>query len=142
MQVNEIKLVVVGPSLKNWPVPLIIGGLLALTGMLMLLLGFISFKATVLLICLGLAFIAGPVWQASNTQYFITNLRVAVLSGLFSKKQLEIAIPELQDIQITRSPMQDFWGIGSVVLRGPRGILIFEGVEEPESLKEKILSLK
>ncbi|MFH2202387.1 MAG: PH domain-containing protein [Elusimicrobiota bacterium] len=137
----ELKLLVLSPSIKNWPVVFVCAALVFLTGALGLVLLFLPLQATVLLCAFGMALLVWPALHAGNTEYWVTNLRVAVRGGVFCKSESEVSLQDIQEIRIMRSPLQKILGVGNVDFIHAGGALSFAGIEEPEKLRDKVLTL-
>jgi len=139
---NEIKLLQSSSSVKSRPVALICGGFIFFTGFLFLVLLIFPAKISLLIIALGAGLIGVPVLRATHAEYTVTNLRVVTRAGVFVHVQKEIPIADLRDAAVLRTGLQEILGVGDVVLHGSAGDFVIEGVDEPEKLRDKILSLK
>lgn len=137
----ELKLVMLSPSMRNWPVLLGVGGIVFITGIMGLVLLFLKPQIALLVAATGLAFTVWPALKAANTEYIITNVRVIVSSGIVFKSSREVVIQDIREIRISRSGVQNTMGIGVLELVGSAGTLRLEGVEEPERIRDKIRSL-
>ncbi|MEE8425497.1 MAG: PH domain-containing protein, partial [Elusimicrobiota bacterium] len=134
----ELKLLVAGPSIKNWPLLLGFGALVVLTGMLGLILLILPFQSALAIIVVGIALTVWPTLSSANTEYIITNLRIVVRSGVFVKTEVEMPVKDVQGIEIVRQGFQSSLGIGDLVLSGSGRTFRLSGVEDPEQIKEKI----
>lgn len=139
---NEIRLLSTARSVKSWPLLLAVGAFVAVTGLVSLLFQVFSAQGALALTALGLGLLGYPLVQAANTEYVVTNLRVAVISGAFAKSERHLPIAEVREVKVQRTGLQQTLGIGDVLLTGSGGTLVLAGVEEPEKVREKILSLR
>lgn len=139
---NELKVLSVSPSVKDWPVPIGLGLVVVLTGALLFVLLIVPFRAAAAVLCLGLAALVWPVLKAANTEYVVTNRRVVLREGILGKTELEADLRAVQQVRVVRTPLQETLGIGDVVVEAMAATLVLRGVEEPEKLRERILSLK
>lgn len=137
----ELKLLVAGPSIKNWPLLLGLGALVILTGTLGLILLILPVQSALVIIVAGIALTVWPTLSSANTEYIITNLRIVIRSGVFVKTEVEILVKDIQGIEIVRRGFQSSLGIGDLVLSGSGRTLRLSGVEDPEQIKEKIQTL-
>jgi uncharacterized membrane protein YdbT with pleckstrin-like domain len=101
------------------------------------------------MICGGvLAFVAfrfGTWWlRMHNTALTITERRVIVETGLFSRNTAEVARKEVYDVLVSQGPVMRILGVGDLVIRstagGPREIVIM-GLPEPGIVARKIAPL-
>ncbi|MFA5140961.1 MAG: PH domain-containing protein [Elusimicrobiota bacterium] len=141
MTPSELKLLVVSPSIKNWPILLGAGALVALTGVLGMVLLFLPLPKALGIAALGVGLTVWPAMRVSNTEYVVTNLRVVVIGGVFGKSETSVAISEVKEVRVAQRGMQSALGIGDLELVSQSGSLRLEGIEEPEKVREKILSL-
>jgi uncharacterized membrane protein YdbT with pleckstrin-like domain len=137
----ELKLLVLNPSLKNWPVLVGIGLLVFFTGAVGLVLLIFSYSTALVVAACGLALISWPALKTANTEYIVTNLRVCSLTGLFRKRGWEVPVQDIREIRVSRRPIQQTLGIGDLELVLPGGARCLEGLEEPERVRDRILSL-
>jgi uncharacterized membrane protein YdbT with pleckstrin-like domain len=141
MAPNELKILVVSPSGKNWAVLIGLGFLVALTGVLGMVLDFLPMPTALGATAAGVAFLIWPAMNMANTEYVVTDLRVAVVSGIFVKSESSMAIAQVKEVRVVQRGLQSAFDIGDLELLSPSGTLRLAGVEEPEKVREKILSL-
>jgi len=139
---NEIKLITVSQSFLNWPKCLGAGALLILTGILLVFLGAFSTAFDLLVVVVGLGLITRVAAVVANASYFVTNHRVVAVCGVLKKRAAEAALQSVTGISVRRGPLQETLGLGDLVIECAGGPIVFEGVEEPEKLRERILALK
>jgi uncharacterized membrane protein YdbT with pleckstrin-like domain len=139
---NEIKLITASQSFLNWPKCLAGGALLILTGVLLIFLGAFSTAFDLLVVVAGLGLITRAAIVVANANYFVTNHRVIAVSGMLNKRTAEAQLAAITGISVRRDPIQETLGLGDLVIECAGGPILFEGVEEPEKLRERILALK
>ena len=140
---NEIKLITTSPSFLNWPKSLGGGAFLILTGILLIFLGAFSTVFNILVALVGAGFMAWAALVVANTQYCVTNNRVLIDSGLLKGRSAEAELGSVDVIRVRRTHLQEALGLGDLVIEcGAGRALVFEGVEDPEKLRERILALK
>ena len=137
----EIKLLVAAPSAKNWPLALVGGGLLLLTGAAGFALSALTWNQAVLTAAAGVALTVYPVLMAANTSYLVTSARIAATTGLLSKTEVSVALDSVLELRLKRSPIQRALGLGDLEVVGSAGSVTLAGIEEPEAARERILGL-
>ena len=137
----ELKLLVVSPSIKNWPILMGLGLLLFVTGAVGLVLLIFNLPSALVVAASGVALTAWPAIQAANTEYVVTNLRVSTVSGIFRKSGVEIQVRDIRDIRISANPLQQALGVGDLELVRPEGSLVLQGIEDPEKVRDRIKAL-
>lgn len=142
MAVNELKLIETGPSPKGWPLALCAGAALTLTGLVLFVFLRFSPAASAMPALVGLALLAGPVWRSGNTRYVVTDRRLYRSEGLFFKRSQEMPVALVRDVRVRREGLAAAFGVGDVEVVGAAGGIVFAGVEDPEEIREKILSLR
>lgn len=138
----ELKLLTLSPSLKHWPVPLAAGAFVVVTGLACLAFLVASPPTTLVIVCVGVALTVYPALKAGNAEYVVTNLRVVVTSGLLRKTSRSLPVEEVRDVRIEWGLFGRALGVAALRVQGAGGALELEGVEEPEKVREKILSLR
>lgn len=137
----EIKLFVAEPSVKNWPLALAGGALLVLTGAAGFALQALSFNAAVLTAAAGVALTVYPALSAANTSYWVTNERVCASRGILAKTESSVALATVKELRLHRSPVQRALGLGDLEVVGASGSVRLDGLEDPESVRERLLAL-
>lgn len=138
----ELKILVVHPSIRSWPILLGIGILVILTGVLGLVLLFFPAGSALPVVALGVAFTVWPALASANTEYWVTNRRVVVSGGVLRKSERELPVAQIREVRVSRTPLQKTLGIGDISVVGSGGELLLTGVEEPEAFRERILSVR
>lgn len=142
MAVNEIDIFTASPSLKHWPATLAVAGFLAATAVAMFALLLLSLSAALLLLSAALALIARPVLTAGNTEYVATSHRLIRRRGLLKKREQEIVLSRLSDIRIDWGTWGRSLGVGALEIEGAGERMRWDGIEDPEKVRARILSLK
>jgi membrane protein YdbS with pleckstrin-like domain len=142
MSPAELKVLVVSPSIKNWPVVLGIALLVTLTGLLGLVLLILNFQEATLILAVGMGILVGPALQTANAEYWVTNVRVVERGGIFTKTETGLALSEIKEMKITRNKLQKAFGVGNLEITSAAGSMTLAGVEDPEMIRDKILTLK
>lgn len=140
---GEMKLVETSASFKDWPKCFAGGAFLILTGALLLALGAFAVLADLLVAFVGAGLIAWAALNVANTHYYVTNNRIVAQSGLLKTRSAEAELRSVKGISVRQTPIQESLGVGDLLIDvGSAAPLVFGGVNEPEKLRERILSLK
>ena len=142
MSPAELKVLVVSPSIKNWPVALGIALLVTVTGLLGLVLLILNLQEATLILAVGMGILVGPALQTANTEYWVTNARVVERGGIFAKTETGLVLSEIKKMKITRNKLQKALGVGNLEIAAAAGSKTLAGVEDPEAIRDKILTLK
>jgi hypothetical protein len=137
---NEIKIVRTSPSLKNWAAFLLGGGACLVTGLILAMLEHSGLGAAAA--AAGLGAIAWASIASANTHYTVTNRRLVVEKGLKSAAVAEADIRSISGARVFQTPLQQAFGVGDVAVDCGGGGIVFAGVEDPEKLCARILSLR
>ena len=136
-----MKLLIASPSVKNWPLSLLLGGLLVMTAAAGLALQVFGTNAAALVAAAGVALTVLPALRAANTEYSVTNARVTVRSGVLSKSEESILLSEVRELRLRRSPLQRAMGLGDLEVAGEAHSVLLTGLEDPEQARDRIHSL-
>lgn len=137
----EIKLFVAAPSVKNWPLSLAGGALLFFIGAVGFALQAFGLDLAVSLACLGVAMAVLPALRAASSEYYVTSTRVVARSGLLAGTERSIAVASVTELRLKRSPLQRALGLGDLEVAGAAESLLLAGLEDPDSARERILSI-
>lgn len=138
----ELRIFRASPSVKGWPIPLALGAFIALTGAISLVLLIAVAKTALTIVFAGLAVMAFPVVKAANTEYEGTNLRIVFREGPFPRRVSELRVSEIREVRVVRTPVQQMLGVGDLELVCAGGVLRMRDLEEPEKLRDKILTVR
>lgn len=139
---SEINILTLGPSLKSWIPTLTISAFVIVTGIMMFMLSILTMQTTSIVLGAGVVFLILPAFRTSNTEYFVTDRRVFRRSGLVFKRNKEIPVSEIRDIGISWGAWGKIFGVGTLTIEGASSKLKLDGVEDPEKVRERILSLR
>jgi len=140
---QELKLLETGPSIKNWPISLAIGLGLFATGAASFVLLIFPFQVAMLISAVGVALTVWPTIVASNTEFVVTHTRIYRRFELGIKRESEVPLAAVAEIRIRRSKMQKMLDLGDIeIVTSGSGTLELDGVEEPEAVRDRILSLR
>jgi hypothetical protein len=74
-------------------------------------------------------------------RYTLTNRRLMIRRGIRPKPTHEVALSEIEDLQILKDADSDFYREGTIeIISNGKPALTLEGVPEPESFREAILN--
>ena len=139
MSPAEIKLVVASPSIKNWPFALGVSVLVTLTGFAVMFI--VSLHAAVLILAVGMGILVWPTLHSGTPKFGVTNTRLVGRTGFMTKKESSIPVRGIREIKIIRTPIQKTLGVGNLEAHHPEGTIRFEGIDDPESVRERILAV-
>ena len=69
-----------------------------------------------LALVLGVIFVGLPYWRWASSYFVITNRRVAQRSGLLTKVGRDIPLHRINDVAVTRTPLDRILGCGNLLL--------------------------
>jgi len=130
-----------------WP---LVGGLiLAAVGFVLLASGWMGTKkggSYPEMIGLGLAglvgavgVIAGGVIRRTATEVGVSNKRVLIKTGLFSRRSIEVLLPKVESIGVDESVFGRMLGYGMVIVRGTGGTFeTFDKIAHPNELRRQV----
>ncbi|HTV59444.1 MAG TPA: PH domain-containing protein [Verrucomicrobiae bacterium] len=130
-----------------WP---LVGGLvLAAVGFVLLAGGWMGTKkggSYPEMIGLGLAglvggalVIAGGVIRRTATEVGVSNKRVLIKTGLFSRRSIEVLLPKVESIGVDESVFGRMLGYGTVIVRGTGGTFeTFAMIAHPNELRRQV----
>ncbi|MGM0366087.1 MAG: PH domain-containing protein [Actinomycetota bacterium] len=102
--------------------------------------------AAILVVTAGLLFWIPAAYR--QAEYSIREEGVNMRWGVIWKKQVTVPYPKITNVDITRGPLERFWGIATVHLQtagaggqqGQKAELKLPGIENPDYIKDKVLS--
>lgn len=142
MSPAELKVLVLSPSVKNWPILLGAGLLVMVTGFVGLAVLSLNPATAMSVSALGVALTVWPALSCAHTEYCVTNLRLLCRSGVLRKSESSMAVADIRDVRVVRSATQQALGIGDVEIVGASGSLRFAGVDDPEQVRERIATVR
>lgn len=136
-----MKLLSASPSVKNWPLSLLLSAFLVLTAAAGLALQVFGINAAALVAAAGVALTVVPAMRAANTEYSVTNARITARSGVLAKTEESILLSEVRELRLRRSPLQRAMGLGDLEVAGDNRSILLVGLEDPEQARDRIHSL-
>ena len=77
--------------------------------------------------------------RLAATEIAVSNRRVLIKSGLFSRKSIEVLLPKVESIGVDESILGRILGYGSVIVRGTGGTLeTFNTIARPNELRRQV----
>jgi uncharacterized membrane protein YdbT with pleckstrin-like domain len=74
-----------------------------------------------------------------GTEVAVSNRRVAIKTGLLSRKSIEVLLPKVESIGVDESLFGRMLGYGSVIVRGTGGTLeTFDKIAHPNELRRQV----
>ena len=75
----------------------------------------------------------------SNTSHMLTTRRLAMSTGIFRKRSLEIALPKAESIAVNEPLFGRMFGYGTIVVGGTGGTKeAFPLVPQPQEFRSKV----
>jgi uncharacterized membrane protein YdbT with pleckstrin-like domain len=92
---------------------------------------FALFAATVL--------IGGGIIRRAATEVAVSNKRVLIKTGLFSRRSVEVLLPKVESIGVNETFVGRILGYGSVVVRGTGGTFeTFDRIRQPNEFRREV----
>src|SRR5208337_4474612 len=83
--------------------------------------------------------IGGGIIRRAATEVAVSNKRVLIKTGFFSRKSVEVLLPKVESIGIDESFMGRILGYGSVVVRGTGGTFeTFAKIRQPNEFRRQV----
>lgn len=106
--------------------PVVAASLFGFPGLLMLTAGATGRNGGVavfglLMLAFGGFLVAVGIWQRNATEIAVTNKRIVIKTGLFSRKTFELLLTKVESIGVDEPVVGRIFGYGSVVVRGTGG---------------------
>jgi uncharacterized membrane protein YdbT with pleckstrin-like domain len=94
----------------------------------------------ILIIAYGLGLVILIIWwlKSKNSKLTITDEKVTLRTGIFSKKTNEVYLSDIRNVQVSQRFMQRITKAGNIALStaGQAGIEIYiQGMKDPEKIK-------
>lgn len=92
------------------------------------------------LVLLGaVAVVAGGIIRRLATEVAVSNRRVLVKTGLFSRRSVEVLLPKVESIGVDESLFGRMLGYGTVVVRGTGGTFeTLDKIAHPDALRRQV----
>lgn len=85
------------------------------------------------------ALIGGGIIRRAATEVGVSNKRVLIKTGLFSRKSVEVLLPKVESIGVDETVPGRILGYGSVVVRGTGGTFeTFGKIRDPNELRRQV----
>jgi uncharacterized membrane protein YdbT with pleckstrin-like domain len=83
---------------------------------------------------------ARPVFRWLTTRYVVTNRRVLMRNGVFSRSGRDVPLTRINDVSFSRSVTERMFGSGTLIIEsaGDRGQVILKDVPQVESVQRDI----
>lgn len=95
-------------------------------------------EGAIFLVAAG-ALIGRGIIRRVTTEVMVSNKRVLITTGMFSRKSTEILLPRVESIAMARTFAGRILGYGTVVVRGVGGTCeTFEKISRPEELQRQV----
>lgn len=83
--------------------------------------------------------IGGAIIRKAATEVAVSNKRVLIKTGLFSRKSIEVLLPKVESIGVDESLFGRMLGYGSVIVRGTGGTFeTFDKIAHPNELRRQV----
>lgn len=87
----------------------------------------------------AIALIAGGIIRRAATEVAVSNKRVLIKRGLFSRRTIEVLLPKVESIGVDESFLGRILGYGTVIVRGTGGTLeTFDKIARPNDLRRQV----
>lgn len=87
----------------------------------------------------AIALIAGGIIRRAATEVAVSNRRVLIKTGLFSRRSVEVLLPKVESIGVDESFLGRILGYGSVIVRGTGGTFeTFDKIAHPNDLRRQV----
>lgn len=115
---------------------------------ILILLGWMFYRTTtnlthyagLVLLILGAFNLVKRILLKIGTEYLVTNKRVVLKSGIFSRDALELVLVKCEGLRITQSVMGRLFGFGSILVTTAGATNTFRYVSNPMKFRNKVNS--
>ena len=84
-------------------------------------------------------FVGGGIIRRAATEVAVSNKRVLIKSGLFSRRSVEVLLPKVESIGVNETLVGRILGYGSVVVRGTGGTFeTFDRIRQPNEFRREV----
>jgi len=92
-----------------------------------------------LVLVAAIVLIGGGIIRRFATEVGVSNKRVLIKTGLFSRRSIEVLLPKVESIGVDKSLCGRMLGYGSVVVRGTGGTFeTFDKIAHPSELRRQV----
>lgn len=86
-----------------------------------------------------IALIGGGIIRWTATEVAVSNKRVLIKTGFFSRKSIEVLLPKVESIGVDESLFGRMFGYGTVIVRGTGGTFeTFDKIAHPNELRRLV----
>lgn len=83
--------------------------------------------------------IGGGIIRRAATEVAMSNTRVLIKRGLFSRRSIEVLLPKVESIGVDESLFARMLGYGTVIVRGTGGTFeTFDKIAQPNELRRQV----
>lgn len=83
--------------------------------------------------------IGGGIIRRAATEVAVSNMRVLIKTGLFSRRSIEVLLPKVESIGVDESLVGRILGYGRVIVRGTGGTFeTFDKIAHPNELRRQV----
>jgi uncharacterized membrane protein YdbT with pleckstrin-like domain len=83
--------------------------------------------------------IGGGIIRRAATEVAVSNMRVLIKTGLFSRRSIEVLLPKVESIGVDESLVGRMLGYGRVIVRGTGGTFeTFDKIAHPNELRRQV----
>jgi uncharacterized membrane protein YdbT with pleckstrin-like domain len=87
----------------------------------------------------AVALVAGGIIRGVATEVAVSNRRVLIKTGLFSRRSVEVLLPKVESIGVDESLFGRMLGYGTVIVRGTGGTFeTFDKIAHPNELRRQV----
>lgn len=87
----------------------------------------------------AVALVAGGIIRRLATEVAVSNRRVLIKTGLFSRRSVEVLLPKVESIGVDESLFGRMLGYGTVIVRGTGGTFeTFDRIAHPNELRRQV----
>jgi len=83
--------------------------------------------------------IGGGIIRRAATEVAVSNKRVLIKTGLFSRRSVEVLLPKVESIGVNETLVGRILGYGSVIVRGTGGTFeTFDRIRQPSEFRQQV----
>jgi len=87
----------------------------------------------------AIVLIGGGIIRRAATEVAVSNKRVLIKTGFFSRHCIEVLLPKVESIGVDESLLGRMLGYGSVIVRGTGGTFeTFDKIAQPNELRRQV----
>jgi uncharacterized membrane protein YdbT with pleckstrin-like domain len=87
----------------------------------------------------GVVVIAGGIIRRAATEVGVSDKRVLIKTGLFSRRSIEVLLPKVESIGVDETLAGRIFGYGTVVIRGTGGTFeTFGKIKQPNEFRRQV----